>query len=291
MGGMAPVMKNISPLISLVMYSRPLIAVITDFGYSDYYVGAMKGVIKTLCPSAEIIDITHDVPPWSILEASYILECCLEEFPRGTVFLVVVDPGVGTERKAVVARGKRYLFVGPDNGVLVPALRRDAPFHAWSIEREEFKWWKSSGTFHGRDVFAPAAARIACGASPAASGPPVERLVETGVEPPSTGDGYVYGSIVHVDRFGNAATSIERRHLAEAGLEDYGELRIEISDPATGRGTTFTAPVRQSFAYIEAGDTLLLFNSCRKLEIAVNRGSAAKRYGLRPGVKLRLSRP
>lgn len=260
-----------------------LVAVLTDFGYRDYYVAAMKGVIKTLCPAAEIVDVSHEVEKWSILDAAYILSCCYDDFPRGTVFLVVIDPGVGTERRAIAVKTRNYYLVGPDNGVLMPVAARDQPFEAREIANPAYKWWKSSSTFHGRDVFAPAAAKLACGASFEAVGPLIVPVPLREAQPIVTGES-VMGRVMHVDWFGNVATNITLEELRRLGI-NYGDMvRIRWE------GGVAAARFLPSFGYAGEGELLVEVNSCGRVEIAVNKGSAAERLGLRPGVEVILSR-
>ncbi len=270
------------PLIVWCMGSR-LVAILTDFGVRDYYVGAMKGVIKTLCPGAELVDISHEVEKWSVLDASYVLSCCYDDFPPETVFLVVVDPGVGTSRRAVAVKTRRYYMVGPDNGVLYPAAVSDTPFEAREIVNPAFKWWKESSTFHGRNLFAPAAARLACGASFTAVGPRVD-LLELEEARAVVSRGVVEGTVVHVDWFGNVATNIGEKELGELGVGFGDKIRVEWG------GGTAVLPLAPSFGYVEPGAALAEINSCGRLEIAVNRGNASERLGLKVGDKIRVSR-
>ncbi len=260
-----------------------LVAVLTDFGYRDYYVAAMKGVIKTLCPAAEIVDVSHEVEKWSILDAAYILSCCYDDFPRGTVFLVVVDPGVGTRRRAVAVKTRNYFLVGPDNGVLYPVAARDGPFEAREIASPAYRWWKTSNTFHGRDLFAPAAAKLACGAAFEAIGPPVG-LQQLREEEPFVEEDRVVGRVMHVDRFGNLATNITPGVLQRLGI-GWGD-RVVIS----WRGGVASARLLPSFGHAGIGELLVEVNSCGRVEIAVNRGSAAERLGLGVGDEIVISR-
>lgn len=259
-----------------------LVAVLTDFGERDFYVAAMKAVIKNICPSAEIVDITHHVEKWSIPDATYILSCCYDDFPKGTVFLVVVDPGVGTERLPIAIRSRNYYWVGPDNGVAFTVARRDGVLEVRIAENEKLFWKKRSYTFHGRDIFAPTAAHLACGFDFRQVGSVLENPVlvdEYGVEPLEDG---LAGYVVHIDDFGNAALSITGEHMNGAGIR-YGEVvAVEV------KGRMFSLPFVESFGRVRIGSPLLLINSCGRLEIAVNQGSAAELFSLSIGDKVKI---
>lgn len=256
---------------------RPVITLLTDFGYRDYYVAAMKGVILGICPDALIVDIAHGIPKWGVREAAYVLSCCYWNFPRGTIHVVVVDPGVGTERRAVVIVTKNYVFIGPDNGVLIPAAESDGILAAYSIERN-LVGWETSHTFHGRDIFAPAAAYLASGRlKPEELGPPVSDLTKPKFTNPRVEGNMIYGEAVYVDDFGNVATNVGAEMLKEVGAK-YGSL-FEVK-AGKFRGRLRLLP---SFGHVRRGEPLLLINSCNRLEIAVNEGSASSLLGIKPG--------
>lgn len=246
-----------------------LIAFLSDFGLRDYYVGAVKAVVKRLCPLCEVIDITHEVGSWSLLEAEYILSCCYDDFPEGTVFLVVVDPGVGTSRKAIVVKTRNYWFVGPDNGVLVGVAEREGSFKAWAIEKVPFTH-KHSYTFHGRDIFAPVAAYIAQGGSVEDIGSPLTELVHLEKPPTGVADGKLSGYVAHIDKFGNVATSITGEMLRRAGADVGSTLLV-----STPRGV-HRLRLRRTFGEVAEGELFALVNSCGRLEFAVNKGSASE---------------
>lgn len=253
-----------------------LVAFLSDFGTKDYYVAAVKASMKIICPDVEIIDISHEVPPWSLLTGCYILSCCFDDFPPETVFLAVVDPGVGTRRRPLVVRSKRYWFVGPDNGLLTCTAEKDPPLNAWVIENPPTSR-KKSHTFHGRDIFGPVAALLACGGNPWEIGREYAELSRLSIWEPVVMEGAVVGRVVHIDRFGNAALNIRREFLDAhfGGLEE----RITLEIP---KGSA-EVPFKRTYGEVERGEPLALINSCGFLELAVNQGSAADLFGLAIG--------
>lgn len=252
-----------------------LVAFLSDFGTRDYYVAAVKATVKSICPDAEIIDITHEVPPWSLLTGCYILSCCFDDFPPGTVFLAVVDPGVGTQRRPLVVRSANYWFVGPDNGLLVCAAERDPPFRAWVIENPP-QSRKSSRTFHGRDIFGPVAAALACGGSPGSFGRECADPARLPAWSPVVEGETVISRVIHVDRFGNVALNV-RRELVSKYLAGEGGLSLELP------GRRVEVPFRETFGEVGVGEPLALINSCGFLELAINQGNAAGTFGLSVG--------
>src|SRR5436309_9427692 len=182
----------------------PIIALLTDFGTRDPYVAAMKGVIATRC-DARIEDLTHEIAPFDVFGAAWFLRSVVEYWPAGTIFVTVIDPGVGTARRIVAGRKREWLFVIPDNGLLSFVGVDEAV----SVENESFFLPNGSSTFHGRDRFAPVAAAIANGEPLVALGPPVDSIVRLDYEPPVYGDEQIRGMIVAVDRFGNCITDID----------------------------------------------------------------------------------
>lgn len=244
-----------------------LVVLLTDFGPSEY-VGVMKGVLATHAPGVRVIDLTHDVSPQAVREGAWLLEQSYRWFPEGTVFCCVVDPGVGTERAAVAVETTRYRFVGPDNGLLYPAVGGDGLVRAVRLPVPS----GASRTFHGRDVFAPAAAALAAGRSLASLGDPwpsLESLVfhRDGRE----------GEIVRVDRFGNCITNLPRE-------PEKTEYTLAID----GDEELFSLRVHQSYQEAAEGVPFVIENSYGTLEIALRNGDAARALGLRTGMRVRL---
>lgn len=189
----------------------PLITLTTDFGTRDAYVAAMKGVLLSLAPQARLVDITHEIRPQDVMEAAFVLREAVPYFPPGTIHLVVVDPGVGTARRAVALRHGAHWFVGPDNGLFTLVLGTERPDELVELNRPEF--WRTptpSQTFHGRDIFAPAAGHLAAGRSLQEIGTPLEQLTTLRWMEPSASNESIHGWVVHVDRFGNCITNVSR---------------------------------------------------------------------------------
>ena len=252
----------------------PVITLTTDFGERDYYVGAVKGVLSSICPGFAIVDITHAVAPGDVLAGAFVLRNAAAEFPCGSIHLAVVDPGVGTKRRALAVSGRGSLWVGPDNGLLSFPLE-DPGAVAREITAPALSGRRLSATFHGRDLFAPCAARLAAGYPFALVGPRAtgaEILAEAG---PAVDSGRVAGQVIHVDRFGNAVTNI-------AG-EDLDAL---AATAGPGRGLLVLAgsrrlPVAATYGDVEPGAPVAVVGSCGLLELAVNGGNGAELLQLR----------
>jgi len=254
-----------------------IITILTDFGEDDWYVAAMKGVIASLAPEARTADITHRIPPGDIRRGALVLKCVYRFFPRGTVHLAVVDPGVGTDRAVLAARAGGHLFVAPDNGLLSWVLREDPGAAAFrAVERELFLP-EVSTTFHGRDIFAPLAARLAAGREPEETGPPLARPVL--LAPPllrARGDSRWDSEIVGRDRFGNLLTSLTR----EAAPGPAASVLLRF------RGRSARLPVVASYGSVSPGDLLAVWGSSGFLELSVNGGSAASELELETGDRI-----
>lgn len=243
---------------------RPVITLLTDFGTADGYVGEMKGVLLSRAPDAMLVDITHEIAPQDIEAARLTLARVWRRFPPGTVHLVVIDPGVGSDRAALAIVSDGRLFVGPDNGVLSPALLvHESRAVTLAIPLG------ASASFHGRDVFAPAAAALATGASLESLGEPAIRpVVRRTPEPTRVGDGTLVGEVIIVDRFGNAITNL-------VGLRP-GVVEL---------GTTVLA-VRRTYADVVVGAPLAIVGSSGLIEVAVREGNGARHFGLTRGSKV-----
>lgn len=244
-----------------------IITLLSDFGLRDAFVGIMKGVALGVCPSARLVDLTHAVPPQAVSLGALLLRSAVPYFPAGTVHLAVVDPGVGSARDAVVVTTARGFLVGPDNGLLAPAA---ALLRAQAIHRltpTAYVPRPVSATFHGRDVFAPAAAHLAAGISPEALGEPVASLAPLALaEATVDATGGVRGEVVYVDHFGNLVTNIPAPAL-RAFRDSAVSVRI---------GGMSVAPLHRTYADVAPGALLALIDSWDVLEIAVRDGSAAQ---------------
>lgn len=258
----------------------PVITLTSDFGYRDPWTAAMKGVILSIAPEARILDLSHGIAPQRILEGALFLAATVPYFPEGTIHVAVVDPGVGTARRPVIARCAGQLVVFPDNGLLT-LLERSHPIEATVvIENKDFMAALPSATFHGRDIFAPAAAHLALGTPLESFGPEAGDLVRIPV-PEATLDpeGQLHGEVIHVDRFGNCITNIGRDMVP--GDSDY---RVQVA-AATLPG------IQRTYGDVPPGTLLALFGSSGHLEIAIAMDSAARTLELRAGAPVTLYRP
>jgi S-adenosylmethionine hydrolase len=258
--------------------SQPVITLTTDFGQIDGYVAAMKGVILGICPQAVLVDISHEVRPQAVSQAAYLLSFVAPYFPPGTVHLVVVDPGVGSERRAMAIQSERARYVAPDNGVLSLALAQDPARAAVELRAPQFHLAKVSATFHGRDIFAPAAAHLACGASLQEMGPSLQPsdLASFPVSHPvMEAPGIWQAEVLHVDRFGNLVTNFVATTATGPLSILAGGERIE--------------GLRRTFADVDPGQFVAYVGSGGYLEIAVREGSAAERLALGAGDWVQIS--
>jgi len=256
----------------------PLISLTTDFGHSDWFVGTMKAVILSIAPKTDIVDLTHGIHPGGIREGAFALNASFRYFPPGTIHVVVVDPGVGSDRGAVVVESGGHRFVAPDNGVLSLAVPSREPFSAYRLENRDLFLHPVSQTFHGRDVFAPAAAHLAKGVPMATFGAPLARILRFDLRPPSPGPEGVDGEITYIDRFGNAITNLPSTLLADPANRCTGIL---LPDGATGR-------IGTCYASVSEGESVAIAGSAGMIEVGVRDGSAEEKHRLRSGQSVRL---
>jgi S-adenosylmethionine hydrolase len=253
----------------------PIVTLLTDFGDEDGFVGAMRGVVMNRAPQAKLIDLAHHVPQGDVPKASRVLWRSAHLFPPGTIHLVVVDPGVGSARPAIAASAGQHYFVAPDNGVLDAALRRLGGVDQ-AVMLDDAGHWRTrrpSGTFHGRDIFAPAAGALADGVPLSALGSPHAVTLLPEVNAYEDGEGWT-GQVVEVDRFGNLITDIR---------SGVGPIRLDIA------GTTISGPA-PSYTSVGPGALVVVVGSEETLEIAVRDGSAAQRLGVGVGTEVRCRR-
>ncbi len=246
----------------------PIVTLTTDFGWGDYYVGAMKGVILGIAPEAQLVDISHQIPPQDVLAAAFVLRHAACEFPPGTVHLAVVDPGVGTQRRPLALHSSGHLWVGPDNGLFSFVLNRaDSRVH--EIARRDLGRPDPSSTFHGRDLFAPLAAHLGRGLDLASVGPAVADPVRLAESAPRKSANRIAGHVIHIDGFGNLVTNIAAAEIAPWGPA----LCIRL-------GAHVLTQLCRTYADVEPGAPLALIGSTGLLEVAVNRGHAARQLGV-----------
>ena len=254
--------------------SPPIITLLTDFGTSDAFAGIMKGVIFGIHPAARVVDLTHAVPPQQVLPAALLLRSAAPFFPPQTIHVVVVDPGVGSGRRALLIETAHGLFIGPDNGVLslaAPPAGRRGVRH---LTNEAFFRHPVSQTFHGRDVFAPVAAHLSRGAAPPDCGPLVDSIIELTVPAVRHAPQRLTGEVIYVDHFGNLVTNIDAEALATFPVRT---LSVTIHN------TQVAGPV-DAYAVVSPGTPLAIVGSWGVLEIAVRNGSAADTFAAGPGM-------
>jgi len=250
----------------------PPVTLITDFGLSDGYVGAMKGVILDILPWVQVVDITHDIEPQNIRQAAFVLYTVAPYFPECTVHLVVVDPGVGTDRRPIAVYTDYAVYVGPDNGVFSWIYHTQKVREIRELTNPYYKRAQVSPTFHGRDIFAPFAAHIASGVPAPSLGPIVDNPVQFEIpEPVVQDDGSIRGQVIHIDAFGNIITNITEGMLIESDRWTF-ELAGEVIN-------TF----QRAYGHVEEGQIVALIGSMGYVEIAIRNGHAAHRLGVTVG--------
>jgi S-adenosylmethionine hydrolase len=261
------------------------ITFLSDFGLKDDFVGTCHGVMKRIAPDAQIIDITHGIPATSILEGALVLANTLGFMPVG-VHLAIVDPGVGGPRRALALRDREgRLYVGPDNGLLLPAASKSGIEAAHELANPAYALDSISRTFHGRDLFAPAAAHLANGVALADLGPPVDPdvLVRLDLPEPTIADGAIHATLLYVDSFGNIALNLDRDDVESLGIVSGTRVEIELA------GKQYYAVMARTFTDARAGDVILYEDSYKKMSLAISRGSAARMLHAAPGQGIRIT--
>lgn len=257
-----------------------VVTLLTDFGLEDEYAGVMKGVILSINPCASVVDLCHRIPPGDVEQAGWILSWSWRFFPKGSVHVAVVDPGVGSSRKILLVRHQGHLFLAPDNGLLTPVLGSRHRVEAYWVKNRRLFLPRVSRTFHGRDIFAPVAARLSTGMEPGEVGPRIRSIRRLPMRRPirRLKDG-LEGCVIQIDRFGNAVTNLAEEILR--GVK--GRLRVCVN------GARMAGPQR-AYGAVAEGSPLAIIGSRGLLEIAVCRGSAAEALGLRVGDAVKVER-
>jgi len=258
---------------------RPIIAFLTDFGTQDHYAGTMKGVVLGICPDATLVDVTHDIPAHDVMGGALELAASYKYFPPGTIFVVVVDPGVGSARRGLAADTGDYKFVAPDNGVLTGVLRETPAKKVVELTERRYARPTVSRTFEGRDRFAPAAAWLAKGIQLTALGRPLNEVQRLEMPAPEASAESIRGTVMRVDRFGNLVTNIDRKLVERLG----GDIAIEAGGKAIGR-------LVATYAELPTEGVGALFGSTDHLELAAPSASAAERLALARGAAVIVSR-
>lgn len=295
---------------------RPrVITLLTDFGNQDAYVGIMKGVIAGINPFANIVDICHSVPPQDVFNGAYLLYTSYKYFPRKTIHVAVVDPGVGSRRDIVCVETKDYFFLVPDNGLLSFIIQNEKPKSIFRITNNKYFLPSPSNTFHGRDVFAPVAAHLSLGAKPQQLGIKINQLEQLDIpKPVPKKAGQVEGQIIYIDRFGNLITNIKEEHMLnrERGTgmwwqkSDVGSKKSEVRGKKpdafektskekmllkygtmeTTIGKKKIAGLSKTYTDVKAGESLVLIGSAGFLEVSINQGNAQRYFKADKGSKI-----
>jgi len=266
--------------------SKKVIALLTDLGNKDSYVGALKGTIYSIYSDAVIVDITHQIPPYNIKEGALTLYLAEREFPAGTIFVAAVDPGVGTSRKPIVVLSLdgKY-FVGPDNGIFNSIYREVGVQRVYQIKNP--KWMRQarvSKTFHGRDFFGPVAAHLAAGWPVEEVGPEMKDYMLLSLNPVVKKGNRIKSEVMAIDRYGNALLNIPEKLFNSLGVTPGEEVRVNL------KNKKIKVKWVSTYGKVPEGASLLLVSSTGFLELAVNRGSAAKKYGLEIGARVTIEK-
>ena len=260
-----------------------LITLLTDFGDQDSFVASMKGVILSINPHASLVDLSHHVPPHSVEDAAYLLNSCYRYFPEGTVHVAVVDPGVGSTRRPLIAQSERYFFLAPDNGLLTPILAENRKMEVRQIENADYRLTSPSRTFDGRDLFAPAAAWLTTQQPFASFGRLIDDCKTFTISHPQREARALVGEIVHIDRFGNLISNLTPQHLEEArALTKHRQVLIRIDEQ-------IIEGLAASYSEGAVGQPSALINSDGRLEIFVKEASASDLLKVGKGARIEVS--
>lgn len=259
----------------------PIITLTTDFGLKDPYVAEMKAVILSLSPNAEVVDISHQIEKFNVKMGAYVLASAAPYFPRGTVNVAVVDPGVGTQRQPILIQTGDGYLIGPDNGLLTLAVRNmEGRRYVRRIVNKKLMMSSVSNTFHGRDIFAPAAAHLANGVSPERFGPEISEVVMPEFAKIIRRKGMSVGEVIHVDDFGNIITSFAKKEV--------GFMKSRLMVDVRLKNTKLRLKFCKTYNEVECKEPLVLIGSHNFLEISINQGNAAKIFKIKSGDKITL---
>ncbi len=260
-----------------MLMKERFITLLTDFGTKDPYTASLKGAILTINPKVDIIDITHDIPPQDIFEAAFILKCTYKFFPRDTIHIAVVDPGVGGSRRPILVKTRDYMFVGPDNGIFSFILEEEEEKYIYHLNNRKYHLPVISDTFHGRDIFAPVAAHLSLGVNPEKVGELIETAFVLDIPKPEIKKGKICGTIIHVDRFGNLITNISS-HLFN-NFVGNNPFEIELAQRTIKK-------INRAYSESNPGELLAIFGSAGFLEISINLGNCSRELSLGKGDRI-----
>jgi len=260
------------------MLQKPVISLLSDFGLKDPYVAEMKAVILSICREASIIDISHEIEKFNIRMGAFILAQAARYFPEGTIHVAVVDPGVGTSRRPIIVETERSLYVGPDNGLLILAAQNEGVRHVYEIANSKYMLKRVSRTFHGRDIFSPAAAHLANGVEPSEFGPIIQDPVKPSFSAPNIQEETIMGEVIHIDGFGNIITNISEKNLKAVGISEGMDFSVQLN------GEQLILKLCSSYGEVPRNAFLSIIGGTGFLEISVNQGNASEILGVKTGV-------
>jgi len=262
-----------------------IISLLSDFGHKDPYVAEMKAVILSINPEAHIVDITHEIEKFNIRMGAYVLASATPYFPPNTIHVAVVDPGVGTKRRPIIAETNRSLYVGPDNGLLMLAAHKEHIKKVYHIDNPKYMLSQVSKTFHGRDIFAPAAAHLTGGIKPSDFGPAIHDYILPEFAKPQAKRGELIGEVLHIDDFGNIVSNITLEDLESARFHEGNSLLVTLGSK------TLNIQFCSAYGEVPSGTPLALIGSSNFLEVAVNQESASKIFKAKVGDTFHISVP
>jgi len=264
-----------------VSMPRKIATLTTDFGLKDPYAAEIKAAILNICPNAALIDITHGIAKFDIRMGAYVLASASPYFPNGSVHVAVVDPGVGSQRRPILVQTTQGFFVGPDNGILMLAAEKQGITRVHELSNPQLMLPKVSNTFHGRDIFAPAAAHLLNGVKPAEFGPEIREAVKPEFAKVTLKNGFLVGEVLHIDGFGNIITNINEEEVAQSRLKAAVNVKLPTCK--------MKLSLFKAYGETKVREPLALIGSHGFLEIALNQGNAAKRFKTKPGDKITAS--
>ncbi len=263
----------------------PVITLLSDFGLKDPYVAEMKAVILSICPETSLVDISHGIEKFDVRMGAFVLASAAPCFPEGTVHIAVVDPGVGTQRRPIIVETERGLYVGPDNGLLLLSARKEGIDHVYEINNPQYMRPEVSRTFHGRDIFAPAAAHLAKVHSPSELGSEIDDYVLPKFAKPRLMEGRLFGEVLYIDGFGNTVTNISAREVEKIGACEGCPLQAELDDKI------IDLKLCSAYGEVPPKKAMTIIGSSDFLEISVNQGDASRRFGVKIGDAIKVSVP
>jgi len=266
------------------MSQRPIITLLSDFGFKDPYVAEMKAIILSICREALIIDISHEIEKFNIRMGAFVLAQASRYFPEGTIHVAVVDPGVGTARRPIIVETERSLYVGPDNGLLILAARNEGIRCIHEISNRKYMLKRVSRTFHGRDIFSPAAAYLAMGVEASQFGPVIRDPVKPSFSSPEIREEEIMGEVIHIDGFGNIITNVSEENLKAIGISEGRNLSVQLGDKR------MILKMCSSYNEVQRNAPLSIIGGTGFLEISVNRGNASKIFNVKVGTPVTLRR-